>query len=99
MPLLSSDEAFLAERGFEFEVREEGGMTCLVIHDWPLPAGSDVRSTDLLVRLPPGYPDIAPDMWWFDPAVRRVDGQEIPATQVVEQHLGRSWQRWSRHFN
>jgi hypothetical protein len=38
-------------------------------------------------------------MWWFDPPVRRVDGLDIPATQVVEQHVGRSWQRWSRHFS
>jgi len=37
-------------------------------------------------------------MWWFDPPVRRVDGQTIPATDVVEQHLGRGWQRWSRHL-
>jgi len=51
-----------------------------------------------LLRFSPGYPDVAPDMWWFDPPVRRRDGQPIPATEVIERYLGRSWQRWSRHF-
>jgi hypothetical protein len=37
-------------------------------------------------------------MWWFSPAVTRTDRQPIPATNVTEQHLGRSWQRWSRHL-
>jgi hypothetical protein len=37
-------------------------------------------------------------MWWCEPAVKLVNGAEIPATQVSEQHLGRIWQRWSRHF-
>ena len=99
MPLIRSDETFLEERGLSYEVREESGMTCVVFPDWSLPPGCDASSADLLIRLPAGYPDIPPDMWWFDPPVRRLDGQEIPATQAVEQHLGRSWQRWSRHFN
>jgi hypothetical protein len=58
----------------------------------------DRLSADLLIQLASGYPDIAPDMWWFDPAVRLADGRAIPATDVVESHLGRQWQRWSRHF-
>jgi len=99
VPLIRSDETFLEERGLSYEVREESGMTCVVFPDWSLPPGCDASSADLLIRLPAGYPDIPPDMWWFDPPVRRLDGQEIPATQAVEQHLGRSWQRWSRHFN
>jgi hypothetical protein len=37
-------------------------------------------------------------MWWFAPAVCRNDGVAIPATQVSEHHLGRQWQRWSRHL-
>jgi len=76
----------------------EAGMTCVVIPNFPIPAGMSCASSDLLIRLASGYPDIAPDMWWFQPAVRRVDGLEIPATQHSESHLGRQWQRWSRHF-
>jgi hypothetical protein len=53
----------------------------------------------LLLRLSPGYPDVPPDMWWFDPPVRLANGGSIPATEHIETHLGRAWQRWSRHFN
>jgi hypothetical protein len=98
MPLLKTDEAYLQERGLPYEVHEEAGMTCIVFPGWVLPEGFGVSSSDLLIRLSPGYPDVPPDMWWFDPPVKRADGVEIPATQVVEQHLSRSWQRWSRHF-
>jgi len=76
----------------------EANMTCVVLHDYHLPVGFDKEKSDLLLRLQPGYPDVPPDMWWFDPPVRRVDGQPIPNTEVIEQHLGRGWQRWSRHL-
>ena len=56
-------------------------------------------ASDLLVRLKPGYPDVQPDMWWFSPPVHLADGRELPNTNVLETYLGRTWQRWSRHFN
>jgi hypothetical protein len=73
-------------------------MICVVLPDWRLPAGYDRESADLLLRLHPGYPDAPPDMWWFDPAIQRADGRPIEATQATEQHVGRPWQRWSRHL-
>ena len=99
MSLPESDCAFLAEREIAHQVASEGGVTCILLPGWPVPAGYDHSSTDLLLRLMPGYPDIAPDMWWFDPGVRLATGAEAPATSLIEQYLGRSWQRWSRHFN
>jgi hypothetical protein len=99
MPLLPEDSQYLTDRGITFEVHEEAGMTCLLLPSWPLPEGLSAETADVLLRLSPGYPDIPPDMWWANPPLRRADGGEIPATQVTEQHLGRSWQRWSRHFN
>lgn len=79
-------------------VSMDGGMICIVIPNFLLPPGLNRQTADLLLRLAPGYPDIPPDMWWFDPAVCRADGVEIPATQAKENHVGRQWQRWSRHF-
>ena len=73
-------------------------MTCVLFPDFALPAGFDQPRSNLLLRLSAGYPDVPPDMWWFDPPVRRADGQVIPATEVIEHYLGASWQRWSRHF-
>lgn len=98
MPLPQSDVTYLKTRGLVHEVADESGMTCVVVSQWPLPAGFDRDESDLLLRLSPGYPDVPPDMWWFSPAVHRHNGEALPATDAVETYLGRTWQRWSRHF-
>ncbi len=98
MPLLPDDAVYLSERGWTHEVYEEAGMTCLVLTAWPLPAGLSETAADVLLRFSAGYPDVAPDMWWVDPPLRLGNGGEIPNTQLTEIHLGRQWQRWSRHF-
>ena len=84
--------------GLEYSIVPEGGMTCLVVRKFALPGGYNRTESDLLLRLPAGFPDTPPDMWWFSPPVRRKDGKGIQATEVVEHYMGKSWQRWSRHF-
>ena len=98
MPLPDADARYLTEREIPHVVDTDAGMVCVVLTGWRLPAGLSSGTVDVLLRLPAGYPDVAPDMWWVDPGLRRQDGGEIPATQLTEQYLGRSWQRWSRHF-
>lgn len=98
MPLLPEDAAFLDDRRIGHDVHEDGPMTCVILRGWPLPPGLDCSEADVLIRLPAGYPDVAPDMWWVDPPIRRASGEQIAATQSVESHVGRQWQRWSRHF-
>jgi len=92
------DTNYLAERNIQHSVAVESNMTCVLLPGFKLPGGFDRERSDLLLRFSPGYPDVPPDMWWFDPAVKRADGVVIPATEVVEHYLGRSWQRWSRHL-
>lgn len=99
MSLPASDQTYLNERGTPFAVSQEAGMTCVVLSGYELPDGFNRSNADLLLRLNAGYPDVPPDMWWFDPAVLRGDGVVIPNTDVYETHLGRQWQRWSRHLN
>lgn len=98
MSLPASDMAYLAERAIEYSIDAEANMTCLVLKSYVLPPGYAKPHADLLLRFNPGYPDVQPDMWWFDPPVGRADGQSIAATDAREQHLGRTWQRWSRHL-
>jgi hypothetical protein len=88
----------LADREIQHVVTVDGGMTCVVFPEWALPAGYDRDRSDLLVRLPSGYPDLPPDMWWFSPAIKLANGRTAPATEATERHLDREWQRWSRHF-
>ncbi len=99
MILPQSDLVYLNERSVVYEITAESDMICVVIPRWPLPSGFDRDAVDLLIRLSPGYPDIPPDMWWFSPPVHLKNGGNLAATNVVEVHLGREWQRWSRHLN
>jgi Prokaryotic E2 family E len=99
MSLPAPDVEFLERRGFVHEVIVDGNMTCVVLKNWMLPQGMSHELADLLIRLQPGYPDLPPDMWWFDPGLTLVNGTIIQATEHAENYLGRSWQRWSRHFN
>jgi len=96
--LAEGDRAFLDSKGYEFIVEPEGGMVCVVIKDWPAPAGYRPETVDLLLRLPPGFPDAAPDMYWCDPPLSKADGSNPPASDVRESYLGRTWQRFSRHL-
>ena len=93
------DQDYLQARAPGHAVALDGGMIAIVIPSFPLPTGYTATAADLLLRLSPGYPDVPPDMWWFEPAVRRTDGQTIAATESQEPYLGRIWQRWSRHLN
>lgn len=92
--LPADDRAYLAERFPGFTEAVEGGMLCVVLPNFPLPDGLTPAQADLLLRLAPGYPEVQPDMWWFEPAARKA----IPATRVTEHYFGKPWQRWSRHL-
>lgn len=96
--LPAHDQEFLQAKLPKHQLANEGAMVCVVVPSYGLPKGFDREASDLLLCLAPGYPDVPPDMWWFDPPIRRTDGQQIPATEQMEGHLGRQWQRWSRHL-
>lgn len=93
------DQAFLDERYPGWSQAQEGGMVCVILPGFPLPPGFTIGATDLLLRLSSGYPDIPPDMWWFEPFVSRIDHATIAQTDSHEHYLGRVWQRWSRHLD
>ncbi len=96
--LPAHDMDYLKEVAADVAVTSDAGMVCVIIPRLALPPGFDRTECDLLFRLSPGYPDVAPDMWWFSPAVRRTDGAAIPATECIERYFDREWQRWSRHL-
>ena len=70
----------------------------VVVRGFPIPAGLEPRTSDLLLLLPPGFPDAAPDMFWLDPPVVGAGGSVVPGTEAREQRLGCVRQRWSRHI-
>jgi len=98
--LAPTDEQYLRSKDLEFEVSIDQGLICVVVKNYPLPSGYDRPSTDLLLRLPAGFPDAQPDMFWCDPPIRIASSAIFPqAADLMESYLGRTWQRFSRHLN
>ncbi len=77
--------------------REANGWEYLIISDYPLPEGFTPNRVQLLVKLPPGFPDAGPDMFWVFPAVRTPSGC-APRSTCSERLLGKDWQRFSWHL-
>lgn len=92
------DTEFLAEKDFRFTASEGGGSLYVIIGDYILPPPYSPQSVELLIKLPPGYPSAKPDMFWTSPDVKLPGGSWPKSCEHHEDHFGRDWQRWSRHF-
>jgi len=102
MELPARDVKFLDERGLAWELLpDRQGAACLVVKGFSVEAGGFTPpTTDLMIRIPSQYPMTPLDMWYCDPPVRlEKTGQFARASEVMEAHLGRTWQRFSRHLN
>ena len=106
--LPEGDATFLKEKYSDARVYEVGNEVHVLLPSFPFPAAYQPRTADMLVRLPAGYPDVKPDMFWTNPDVKlgsgawpvRSDYHEIPGSgNGVEVYKQVSWQRWSRHSN
>lgn len=93
------DQGYLHDRGIAFKECVEGGQKAILLKAYPLPHERyEVDHTDILIVLPPGYPDAAPDMFYCDPWLKlSAGGQYPPKADQPFQFQGRRWQRWSRH--
>lgn len=93
------DREYLVSSGIAFEERSEGVVKAVVLKGWSLPQGRfDNKAADVLILLPPAYPDCAPDMFYLLPWVRLVLSNQFPkAADVPHVFGGQNWQRWSRH--
>lgn len=102
MQLPAQDAAFLAERKYNSELHPDaGGGAFLIIKRFDVSGGGFTpTATDLLIRIPPQYPMTPLDMWYCDPPIRiAATGQYAAASEVMETHMNRTWQRFSRHLN
>ena len=94
------DRDYLLEKGFQFEEKIDANRNGLIIRNWLLPVGKfNLQTSDLLILMPNGYPEVRPDMWYFNPAILLAPSNR-PArqTQVNINFEGKAWQRWSRHY-
>lgn len=97
--LPEADRDYLNSKGIPFEEVMDGGKKAVILKARPLPTGRfDAEVVDVLILLPPGYADVAPDMFYLLPWVKLVPANKYPAN--ADQPLnftGQTWQRWSRH--
>jgi len=106
--LTEDDLEFLRHKEWRYSVYSVGGEVHVVLHDFPMPTAYTPALADLLVRLPVGYPNANPDMYWTKPDVRlKATGSfpeasahhEVPGAGAgVEVYANTPWQRWSRHY-
>lgn len=96
--LRPSDQAVLDEIGLPYDIGQDGAFVTVMIRNFPMPASLEPTGSNMLLRLPPGFPDAAPDMFWLQPPVAGPGSTPIPGTQSLEPYLGSTWQRWSRHI-
>ncbi len=95
--LPSEDLEFLDKNYVWKKTDIEDDKRGLIIKNYSLPAGYKPTKSDLMILIPTNYPGSAIDMFYFDPDISRIDGKGIAALDK-ENHFGRTWQRWSRHY-
>ena len=84
-----------------YEDGSQPGQAGVVLKGIQVPDGKfDADSVDILILLPPGYPDSPPDMFYCMPWLKlRSVGRYARAADQPHPFRGESWQRWSRHNN
>ena len=65
--------------------------------DFPLPPGWDRESTDVLVLIPPGYPETPPDNFYVPDGLRVESGADPGNYSEGTDLLGESWGQFSYH--
>lgn len=80
------------------ELPQPDGWTFMVYRDFQIPSEFRPERVDVLVKLPPTFPDAAPDMFWVSPPVTIGPGATSPRGTSIETVLGAPWQRFSWHL-
>ena len=99
MALLKHDEEYLISLGFEYIISEDNTGLFLVIKDYKLSPEYNQSKTNVLIKIPIGYPMVAIDMFFVNPHIRLAStNMNPPATDGVLNSLGTEWQQFSRHY-
>ena len=97
--LPETDIRFLADKGYKYSEEDINGWVHVILHDFPLPTAYIPQTCRLLIRIPPGYPNANPDMFWTQPDIKLGRTGAWPqSADYHEDYNGQSWQRWSRHI-
>ena len=95
--LPEEEEHYLDSLGLKWETLKESNLEWLIVYGLHVLDGYNVKQVDVAFTIPSGYPIAALDMAYFYPALKRIDGITIKATESTQPLDEKSWQRWSRH--
>lgn len=99
MGFIGDDVEALRQSGLTIEIHPAEKEHLVVIRNNAIPPGKYWQTAaDILIRIPETYPQGKLNMFWADPPLVFISGQHPEATPVRNEFLGRSWQRWSRHY-
>jgi hypothetical protein len=97
--LPEKDREYLESKGIAYEEHQQGSQKGVILRGYSLPEGRfDTNAADILILLPPGYPDAPPDMFYTLPWLK-LAGRGCYARKADQPFNFNSqrWQRWSRH--
>jgi len=99
MELLPSDKEYLDSHGKDYSVIEMPGELHLILKNEAVSSICDQPKTDILIKIPQGYPSNPLDMFWVNPPLKyKSNGNTPPNADVFEPYQDKSWQRFSRHY-
>ncbi|HEY0715304.1 MAG TPA: E2/UBC family protein, partial [Polyangia bacterium] len=97
--LPESDEAFLSEKGYRWKVVKQADGLSLILQAVRLEEDRyDRAATDVMIRVPAGYPLAGLDMFYVEPPLALRNAGYPQGAEQFEEHHGRRWQRFSRHL-
>lgn len=92
---LSSEFQLLCRRYGEMEHGEN--LDWVMFREFPLPPGWNVKTTELLVVIPPGYPTTPPDNFFVRNGLHTLNGAQPGSFSENQTVLGDSWAQFSFH--
>lgn len=94
--LPEQDQCFLKSIPLPWETIIDSGMQWILLHNYIIPEGYNVKNALVAIMIPPGYPIAQLDMAYFYPGICRLDNKPIRAV-TLQKIDGKPFQRWSRH--
>lgn len=92
------EEINLLEKRY-YKVEADSNYQWFIIREFVLPEGWNKLSTDLLILIPSGYPNIPPDNFYTDNELRVAAGNILPNRTSQTRQLNQQWLQFSYHVD
>jgi len=80
------------------ELEHDPNVTWILFKEFKLPPGWYKECTELLIKVPSGYPSIPPDNFFVPAGFKLASGQSIDRCTPAPPFLDREWLQFSYHI-